>query len=104
LLKGGSKVPKKDSGKEPGEVTQDEALTRRMAIKRIAAGLAGAGIVIVAGMIRPEQSLRSDELGREYGYAVKRPSSDAIPSQPPPPSGPRYGDAIKLPYGDKAPT
>ena len=48
-------MTKKDPGKEPGEVTQDEALTRRMAIKRIAAGLAGAGIVVVAGMIRPEQ-------------------------------------------------
>jgi hypothetical protein len=79
LLKGGSKVPKKEPGKKPGEVTQDEALTRRMAIKRIAAGLAGAGIVVVAGMIRPEQPLRSDEIGQ------------------------RYGDAVKLPYGDKAP-
>jgi hypothetical protein len=64
-------VTKKEPGKKPGEVTQDEALTRRMAIKRIAAGLTGAGIVVVAGII-----------------CQRRP----------------YGDSVKLPYQDKAPS
>ena len=63
---------KKEPGQEPEAASKDEALTRRMAIKRIAAGLAGAGMVVVAGVIC---------------------------QKPPPP----YGDAVKLPYGDKAP-
>jgi hypothetical protein len=73
-------VTKKDPGKEPREVSPDEVLTRRTAIKRIAAGLAGAGIVVVAGLIRPEHPLRSDELGQRYGDAIKLPYSDKAPS------------------------
>ena len=90
-------MPKKDPGKEPGEVTQDEALTRRMAIKRIAAGLAGAGIVVVAGVICPEQPLRSDELGGSTAMLLSGPP--AMPFH----LDLLYGDAVKLPYGDKAP-
>lgn len=73
-------MTKKDHGKEPREAVKDEVLTRRMAIKRIAAGLAGAGVVVVAGIIRPETIHRADEI-----------------------IGQKYGDAVKLPYRDKAP-
>ena len=47
---------RKEPGQEPGEASKDEGLTRRTAIKRIAAGLAGAGIVVVAGIIGQEQA------------------------------------------------
>jgi hypothetical protein len=95
LLKGGCKVIKKKQGHEPREAAKDEVLSRRTAIKRIAAGLASAGAFVVAGVIFME---------KPYGDSVKLPYSDAIPSQtPPPPIGPRYGDAVKLPYRDKAP-
>ena len=73
-------MTKKEPGKKPGEVTQDEALTRRMAIKRIAAGLAGAGVVVVAGLISSKQPGYTDEIGKDP-----------------------YADAANLPYGDKAP-
>jgi hypothetical protein len=73
-------VTKKEPGKKPGEVTQDEGLTRRMAIKRIAAGLAGAGVVVVAGLISPKNPGYTDEIGKDP-----------------------YADAANLPYGDKAP-
>jgi hypothetical protein len=71
---------KKEPGKEPREASKDEGLTRRTAIKRIAAGLAGIGIVVVAGSICQEQPKRADEMGV-----------------------PPYGDSAKLPYRDKAP-
>jgi hypothetical protein len=74
-------VTKKEPGKESREVAQDEGLTRRMAIKRIAAGLAGAGVVVVAGLISSKQPGYTDEIGRDP-----------------------YGDGVKLPYRDKAPT
>ena len=63
-------MTKKEPGKEPREVTQDEALTRRMAIKRIAAGLTSAGVVVVAGIICQR---------RPYGDSVKLPYSDKAP-------------------------
>jgi hypothetical protein len=72
-------MTKKEPGKEPREASKEEVLTRRTAIKRIAAGLAGAGMVVVAGIICQEQPHRADEIGQ------------------------RYGDAVKLPYGDTAP-
>jgi hypothetical protein len=46
-------MTKKEPGKEPREPAKDEVLTRRTAIKRIAAGLAGTGVFVVAGMISP---------------------------------------------------
>jgi hypothetical protein len=95
FLKGGLNVTKEKQGRELKEAAKDEVLSRRAAIKRIAAGLAGAGVVVVAGLICQE---------KPYGDSVKLPYSDAIPSQPAPPSsGPKYGDAVKLPYRDKAP-
>jgi hypothetical protein len=78
---------KKEPGQEPREAAKDEVLSRRSAIKRIAAGLAGVGIVVVAGMISPEQTLRSDEIGQRYGDAVKPP----------------YGDSVKPPSDDSGP-
>jgi hypothetical protein len=73
-------VTKKEPGEAPREVSPDEVLTRRTAIKWIAAGLAGAGIVVVAGIICPKQPRYPDEIGKEP-----------------------YADAAKLPYRDKAP-
>jgi hypothetical protein len=55
-------------------------LTRRTAIKRIASGLAGAGVVVVAGIICPKRPRYTDEIGKEP-----------------------YADAAQLPYSDKAP-
>ncbi len=82
-------------GNEPREAANDEGLSRRSAIKRIAAGLAGAGLVAVTGLICQE---------KPYGDSVKLPYSDAIPSQPAPPqSGPRLGDAVKPPPREKTP-
>jgi hypothetical protein len=69
-------MTKQDPGKEPRETAKDEVLSRRTAIKRIAAGLAGAGAVVVAGVI-----------------FAQPPYTDSI----------RYGDAVKPPYRDKAP-
>jgi len=89
-------VAKNASLQEPGTAAPPETLTRRMAIRRIAAGLAGAGMVVVAGVVFAREP-------PQYGDAGNLPYSDAIPSQPPPdPSGPRYGDAVKPPAGDKA--
>jgi hypothetical protein len=72
-------MTKKEPGKEPREASKEEVLTRRTAIKRIAAGLAGAGIVVVAGLICQEQPRRADEIGQRYGDAVKLPYGDAAP-------------------------
>ena len=63
-------MPKKKQGQAPGEAAKDEVLSRRSAIKRIAAALAGAGLVVVPVLI-----------------CQRKP----------------YGDAVKLPYSDKAP-
>ena len=81
---------KKEPGKEPREASKDEGLTRRTAIKRIAAGLAGLGIVVVAGSIRQEQPKRADELGAKYGDSVNEPYGDSAPKN-------------NEPYGDSAP-
>ena len=81
---------KKEPGKEPRETSKDEGLTRRTAIKRIAAGLAGIGIVVVAGNIRQEQPKRTDELGAKYGDSVNEPYGDSAPKN-------------NEPYGDSAP-
>lgn len=72
-------MTKKEPGAEPREASKDEVLTRRTAIKRIAAGLAGAGIVVVAGIICQTQPHRADEIGEKYGDAVKLPYGDAAP-------------------------
>ncbi len=47
---------KKGNNKDPQEASKDEGLTRRGAIKRIAAGLAGAGIVAVIGIMGQVQA------------------------------------------------
>jgi dienelactone hydrolase len=62
---------KKESNPESKEASKD-VLSRRTAIKRIAAGLATAGVVVVAGNIFQER--------------------------PKPP----YGDSAAPPYGDAA--
>ena len=72
-------MTKKEPGKEPREASKDEGLTRRAAIKRIAAGLAGIGIVVVAGSICQGQPKRADEIGAKYGDSVNEPYGDAAP-------------------------
>jgi hypothetical protein len=88
-------MTKKDESKEPKEASQGEVLTRRAAMKRIAAGLAGAGIVVVAGMIAPRKPDWGDDPGEKYGDAAPRAKKD------------EYGDAApknkKDEYGDAAP-
>lgn len=44
-------MTKKENGKESREDLKNEVITRRAAMKRIAATIAGAGIVVVAGII-----------------------------------------------------
>jgi hypothetical protein len=73
-------VTKKEQGQEPREAVKDEVLSWRAALKRIAAGLAGAGVVVVAGLICPETVRRPDEIGQRYGDAVKLPYSDKAPN------------------------
>lgn len=73
-------MTKQEPGREASEPAKDAVLTRRTDIKPIAAGLAGIGIVVVAGSICQEQPKRPDEMGV-----------------------PPYGDSAKLPYSDKAP-
>ena len=75
-------MTEKERGKEPKEAPKDEVLTRRAAMKRIAAGMAGVGIIVVTGIIRPVQaSAASDPFSlvrepgksgefREYGNSV----------------------------------
>ncbi len=58
-----------------GKATAVE-LTRRSAIKRIAAGLAGAGVVAVAGMIGAH---RADIIKVEYGDTVREQYGDSAP-------------------------
>ena len=72
-------MTKKEPGREPGESAKDEVLNRRTAIKRIAAGLAGIGIVVVAGSICRGQPKRADEIGAKYGDSVNEPYGDAAP-------------------------
>lgn len=50
-LKGGPIMTKKENDTEPLDASKDGAITRRTAMKRIAVGLAGAGIVIATGRI-----------------------------------------------------
>ncbi len=73
-------MAKKENGKKTKEVAPDGVLTRRNAIKRIAAGLAGAGVVVVAGMISPVGSThRSDIIKAEYGDTIKEQYGDSAP-------------------------
>jgi len=74
-------MTKKESGKEPSEASQAEVLTRRAAMKRIAAGLAGAGIVVVPGMISPRKPDWGGDPGEQYGDAAPKAKKD------------EYGDA-----------
>ncbi len=53
--------------------SKDEGLTRRAAMKRMAAGLAGVGIVIVAGIICPEKRTPcSDIVKAQYGDSAPK--------------------------------
>jgi len=55
------------------ETPKDEGITRRAAMKRIAAGLAGVGIVAVAGMICTEKKTPfSDIVKEQYGDAAPK--------------------------------
>ena len=66
-------MTRKGPGQEPGKASKDEDLTRRTAIKRIAAGLAGAGIVVVAGIIGQGQDRHIFEKGK-YGDQSRPPT------------------------------
>ena len=72
-------MTKKGPGQEPAEASKDQGLTRRTAIKRIAAGLAGAGIVAVAGIIGQGQPHHADEIGQKYGDSAQLPYGDSAP-------------------------
>ena len=75
-------------GKAPKEASKDEGLTRRAAMKRIAAGLAGVGVVVVAGIIGPRRDIFKDQYG------------DSAPKNRQNSSSPIAG---KDEYGDSAP-
>lgn len=82
-----------EQGKAPQEASKDEGLTRRAAMKRIAAGLAGVGAVVVAGIICPKRDIYQPLAGKdEYG--------DSAPKNRQNPSSPIAG---KDEYGDSAP-
>ena len=55
-------MSKEEPGNEPRASAKDEVLSRRTAIKRIAAGLAGTGVLVVAGMISPVTGTRRSDL------------------------------------------
>jgi hypothetical protein len=95
-------ITRKEPGQEPGEAVKDEGLTRRTAIKRIAAGLAGAGIVVVAGILGQGQDRHIYEKGK-YGDSASEPYGDSAPKHRDEMATPPYGDSAKLPYSDKAP-
>ncbi|MGA9756013.1 MAG: hypothetical protein WBV23_12825 [Desulfobaccales bacterium] len=66
-------MSKKEHSKDSPAATQDEFLTRRAAMKRIAAGLAGVGIVVVAGIICPaKKSPYSDIVKEQYGDSAPK--------------------------------
>lgn len=82
-----------EHGKAPKEASKDEGLTRRAAMKRIAAGLAGVGVVIVAGIICPKQDIYQPIAGKdEYGDSA--PKNRKNPSR---------SDNCEEQYGDAAP-
>ena len=64
-------MTKKEPGREPSESAKDEVLTSRVAIKRIAPGLAGTGVFVVAGMISPVTGThRSDLIEGKDGVII----------------------------------
>lgn len=80
-------------GKAPKEASKDEGLTRRAAMKRIAAGLAGVGVVVVAGIIGPKQDIYQPIAGKDQ-YGDSAPKNRQNSSSP---------IAGKDEYGDSAP-
>jgi hypothetical protein len=79
--------------KTPKEASKDEGLTRRAAMKRIAAGLAGVGVVVVAGIIGPKQDLFPPMAGKdEYGDSAPKNRKNFSRS-----------DNCEDQYGDSAP-
>ena len=80
-------------GKAPKEASKDEGLTRRAAMKRIAAGLAGVGVVVVAGIIGPKPDIYQPMSGKDQ-YGDSAPKNRQNPSSP---------IAGKDEYGDSAP-
>jgi hypothetical protein len=61
------------TSKAEKKITNDEGLTRRAAMKRIAAGLAGVGIAVVAGMIYTDKKTPfSDIVKEQYGDAAPK--------------------------------
>jgi hypothetical protein len=67
-------MPKKNSA--PPEISKDESLNRRAAMKRIAAGLAGAGIAAVIGIMCQVQPPTSSNIMCQ----VQPPTSSNIPT------------------------
>lgn len=82
-----------EQGKAPQEASKDAGLTRRAAMKRIAAGLAGVGVVVVAGIICPKRDIYQPIAGKdEYGDSA--PKNRKNPSR---------SDNCEEQYGDSAP-
>jgi hypothetical protein len=82
-----------EQSKAPQAAPKDEGLTRRAAMKRIAAGLAGVGVVVVAGIIGSQRGIYQPLAGKDqYG--------DSAPKNRQNPSSPLAG---KDQYGDSAP-
>ncbi len=72
-------MSQEENNKDPQEASKKEVLTRRGAIKRIAAGIAGIGIVVAAGHLFNDR----DQVQAKESLQEERP----LPGQKPP-----YGD------------
>jgi hypothetical protein len=76
-------MPKKEIDPESKEASKD-VLSRRTAIKRIAAGLATAGVVVVAGIAIPDRPVHAAEYG-DSAPKNRKPGRDSCDAE--------YGDA-----------
>jgi hypothetical protein len=69
-------MTKKENGKKSRPDSKPEVITRRAAMKRIAATIAGAGIVVVAGIIGSEKNATAAYFDQGYSaYASWHPYS-----------------------------
>ncbi len=64
------------------KASKDEGLTRRAAMKRIAAGLAGVGVVVVTGIIGPKRDIFQPIAGKDQ-YGDSAPKNRKNPPSPP---------------------
>lgn len=78
-------MTKNDHGKDVPAASKDEMLTRRMAMKRIAIGLAGVGVVAVSGIIGHAKPV----WGADYSDAARERDERSGPWDAP------YSDAAR---------